>query len=115
MSSPSDIPEVPTEEAAALLRDGALLLDVREDYEWEAGHVAGALHIALGELPERAEELPAGRQVVVTCRAGGRSARAVQFLLGSGVDAVNMAGGMQAWAGAGLPFEASDGSPGTVA
>lgn len=107
--------EVGPDEADGLIRAGALLLDVREDYEWDAGHVAGAVHIPLGQVAERADELPGSRQVVVVCRSGVRSAQAAAFLTASGVDAVNLAGGMRAWAAAGLPFEAANGAPGVVA
>lgn len=107
--------EVSPEAADGLIRAGALLLDVREDYEWDAGHVAGAVHIPLGQMTERAGELPSSRQVVVICRSGVRSAQAAAFLTASGFDAVNLAGGMRAWAAAGLPFEAAGGAPGVVA
>lgn len=102
-------------QAQALLADGALLLDVREDFEWEAGHVPSARHVPLGQLPARLVELDRQQQLVVTCRAGHRSARAVAFLTNNGFAAVNLEGGMQAWAGAGLPFARANGSPGTVA
>jgi rhodanese-related sulfurtransferase len=107
--------EVGAEQANSLVDAGALLLDVREDYEWGAGHVAGAVHIPLGQLAARAHELPGDRQVVVVCRSGARSARATAFLAISGFDAVNLAGGMQAWAAAGLRFQTADGGPGVVA
>jgi rhodanese-related sulfurtransferase len=107
--------DVGPEEADGLMGAGALLLDVREDYEWDAGHVTGAAHIPLGHLAERVDELPDDRQVVVVCRTGVRSARAAAFLVASGIDAVNLAGGMRAWAAAGLGFESADGSPGIVA
>jgi rhodanese-related sulfurtransferase len=119
--------EVGPEEADHLVAAGALLLDVREDDEWEAGHIDGAVHIPLGQLAARIEELagerevagehrvPGGDRVVVVCRSGARSAHATAFLSASGVAAVNLAGGMRAWAAAGLPFEAADGSPGVVA
>ena len=107
--------EVSAEEANGLVAAGALLLDVREDDEWDAGHVAGAVHIPLGQLAERADEVPDDHRVVVVCRSGVRSAHATAFLTASGHDAVNLAGGMRAWAAAGLRFEAADGSPGVVA
>jgi rhodanese-related sulfurtransferase len=116
MSSDSTaVGEVSPEEASRIVGFGGLLLDVREPYEWDAGHVAGAVHIPLGQLVERVDEIPEDRQVVVVCRSGARSARAAAFLSSSGLDAVNLAGGMQAWAAAGLRFESADGSPGAVA
>lgn len=87
---------VPAIDTAAVAPE-AFLLDVREPDEWAAGHAPGALHIPLGSLPERVEEVPADRTVVVTCRSGGRSARATAFLGSIGRDAVNLEGGMQAW------------------
>src|SRR4051794_41931382 len=88
----------------------ATLLDVREDDEWVAGHVDGARHIAMGELPARFAEVSAladaaaTGEVVVVCRSGHRSARVVQWLTQNGVDAVNLAGGMRAWLAAGRPM-----------
>jgi rhodanese-related sulfurtransferase len=106
--------EVTPHEAEGLIRSGALLLDVRENDEWDAGHVSGAVHIPLGQLVERVDEMPDDRQVVVICRSGARSARAAAFLASSGFDAINLAGGMHAWAAAGLAFQAADGAPGAV-
>ncbi len=114
-SDPTTIGEVSPEEASRIVAFGGLLLDVREGYEWDAGHVAGAVHLPLGQLVQRVEELPEDRQLVVVCRSGARSARATAFLASSGFAAVNLAGGMQAWAEAGLRFEAADGAPGVVA
>ncbi|TNC33010.1 rhodanese-like domain-containing protein [Mumia zhuanghuii] len=78
-----------------------VVLDVREDDEWASGHIDGAVHIPLGDLAARADEVPADRQVLVYCHAGGRSARATGFLQQRGVDAVNLAGGVIAWHQAG--------------
>jgi rhodanese-related sulfurtransferase len=78
-----------------------VVLDVREDDEWASGHIDGAVHIPLGDLAVRADEVPADRQVLVYCHAGGRSARATAFLQQRGVDAVNLAGGVIAWHQAG--------------
>jgi rhodanese-related sulfurtransferase len=106
------IPEVDPAAAAALVRDGALLLDVREPDEWEAGHAPGAVHLPLGRLPN---ERPApGCRIVVVCRSGRRSAEATRALLAWGYDAVNLAGGMQAWAAAGLPVRDPIGRPGHI-
>jgi len=82
------------------LADGAVLLDVREDDEWAAGHAPGALHVPLGDLPARLGELP-DAEVHVLCRAGGRATRAAQWLEENGYDAVVVEGGMGAWADAG--------------
>jgi rhodanese-related sulfurtransferase len=91
--NPQNVPSV----AVSEIPDGVTLLDVREDDEWVAGHAPEALHIPMGEIPNRLEELPADKDVYVVCRAGGRSARVTEYLNGNGWDAVNVDGGMQAW------------------
>jgi rhodanese-related sulfurtransferase len=107
------VPEVDATEAARLVEEGALLLDVREPDEWEAGHAPEASHVPLATLP--VNRPPDGRPIVAVCRSGGRSARATAALLTWGYEAVNLAGGMQAWAASGLPIVAGDGiSPGQV-
>lgn len=84
------------------------VLDVREDFEWEAGHIDGALHIPLSELPARVGEVPEG-QFLVACKVGGRSAQAVAWLTANGHEAVNLAGGMLDWAAAGRPMVSESG------
>lgn len=90
---PADIPSITHDQ----LPDGAVLVDVREDSEWALGRAPRARHIPLGELTSRLDELPQERPIIVTCRSGGRSARAVAFLLDQGYDAINLTGGMLAW------------------
>ena len=88
-------------EVAEKLKDGqdVVLIDVREPYEWGAGHVAEATHIPLAQVPARLEEIPRDREVVMICRSGGRSERARQFLAQNGYTRVkNLVGGMQRWA-----------------
>ncbi|MFF9346720.1 rhodanese-like domain-containing protein [Streptomyces sp. NPDC014734] len=104
---------LPSVDVAAVPSDG-LVLDVRENDEWAAGHVEGALHIPMrdfvgrfGELTEAVED---GRRVHVMCRVGGRSAQVTQYLVGQGIDAVNIDGGMIAWEGAGRPMVTENGS-----
>ena len=101
-------------EADDLQRSRAALLDVREPSEWQAGHAPSALHIPLGELEDRVGTLARDRRWVVVCRSGHRSARATALLCRCGFDAVNLHGGMEAWASAGLPVETADGMPGSV-
>jgi rhodanese-related sulfurtransferase len=108
------VPEVTATEAAALAESGALLLDVRNDDEWTAGHAPGAQYVTLRELPARTGELPTDRKIVAVCRVGGRSAKAVELLAAQGFDAVNLAGGMRAWAADGLPVVTDGGDDGTV-
>ena len=88
---------VNVEEALALIAAGALLLDVREDTEWDAGHAPDALHVSLSEVPDHLEDLPRNRVVVCVCRSGARSARAANFLLEQGLQAVNLEGGLISW------------------
>ena len=108
------VPEVDAASGRALVESGALLLDVREPDEWAAGHAPGAHAIPLGQVQDRVDELPTDRQIVAICRSGGRSAAATEALNAWGFDAVNLAGGMRAWAGAGLPVVTDDGTPGAV-
>ena len=102
----------PADALAAAERGEVLLLDVREQHEWDAGHAAGALHVPLGRL--HPDAVPQDRPVVVVCHLGGRSAMAAQALAGVGDDVRNLGGGMDAWAAAGLPVVRDDGSPGVV-
>lgn len=102
-------PEIP-QTTVDQVSDGADVLDVREPEEWTAGHIEGALHIPLADLPGRLADLPPAGPLVVTCRGGGRSSRAVAYLQGMGVDAVNLDGGMKAWSEAGRPMVSETGS-----
>ena len=90
------------------------LLDVREDDEWQAGHIDGAQHIPLGQLGQRIGELPAGRTIVAVCRSGARSAAAVRGLRQMGHVAENLDGGVTAWSRAGLPLVDGAGRQGRV-
>jgi len=90
------------------------LLDVREDDEWQAGHIEGAQHIPLGELGDRLGELPAERRIVAVCRSGIRSAAAARGLTQLGFDALNLDGGVTAWSRAGLPLVDKSGRAGRV-
>jgi DMSO/TMAO reductase YedYZ molybdopterin-dependent catalytic subunit/rhodanese-related sulfurtransferase len=96
-------PEVGARTAAALVKAGALLLDVREPGEWQAGHVAQAWLLPMGQVARHRSDLPQDRRIVVVCRSGGRSAAVAEALRAWGLDAVNLSGGMTAWAVAGLP------------
>ncbi len=84
----------------------AVLIDVREPDEWQAGHAPGARLIPLGTLSLRLDEVPRDREVLLICRSGNRSGVAQQMLLRQGYASVfNVAGGMLAWTRAGLPVE----------
>jgi len=102
------------EQARQLLDQSAILVDVREDAEWRAGHAPGARHIPLSRLPARTRELAPQRTVITVCRSGHRSAGAAVILARQGRDVINLSGGMRAWARAGLPVVASGGRPGRV-
>lgn len=101
--------------ADQLVRDGALLVDVREKREWDAGHAPAAKHIPLGTLGGKLHTLPKDRTIVVVCRSGNRSGRATRMLVDAGYDAHNLHGGMMAWHAAGLPMRASGRGKATVA
>ena len=100
----TSIPEVSVDQVPP----DAVLLDVREDDEWAAGHAPGAVHVPMTQLADRLDDLPDGSPVYVICRSGGRSARATAYLNQPGWDTVNVAGGMGGWARSGRPLE-SDG------
>jgi rhodanese-related sulfurtransferase len=108
------IEEVGPLEAARMINEGAYLLDVREPNEWEGGHAPSAHHIPLGDLAERHHEVPEDAVVICVCRGGGRSARAAGAFIEAGYRAINLAGGMRAWAAADLPVELDNGSAGEV-
>jgi rhodanese-related sulfurtransferase len=102
--------EIGPREADELLRSGeAILVDVREPHEWEAGRVAGARHIQMEHLASHAHEVPRDKRVIFQCRLGVRSAMATQAFRSEGYDAWSMAGGIVAWDEAGLPLEPAGG------
>jgi rhodanese-related sulfurtransferase len=102
--NPQSVPSVSVSDLAPELPADAVLLDVREDDEWAAGHAPRAVHIPMGEIPGRLADLPSDGNLYVICRAGGRSARATAYLNSNGWTAVNVDGGMQSWAAAGYPL-----------
>jgi rhodanese-related sulfurtransferase len=102
------VSEVSVNEALQLLESDAVLLDVREESEWEAGHAPMASLIPLSQLPDHLDELPRDHLIICACRSGGRSLRAATYLQESGFDVVNLAGGMLAWFAEDLPFESDD-------
>lgn len=81
------------------------LVDVREPHEWEAGRIAGAGHVPVSELSDRALTIDPEKPVVFYCLSGGRSGMATQAFRASGFDAHNMTGGIAAWDAAGLPLD----------
>ena len=114
MAEGPQVDEVTPQEALERHERGAVLLDVREDDEWAAGHAPDAVHVPLAEVGAAASRF-ADQEILAVCRSGARSARAAETLAQAGVEAVNVAGGMTSWAAAGLPVVADDGAPGVVA
>jgi rhodanese-related sulfurtransferase len=97
--------ETSVTQVPALIEAGAFVLDVREQGEWAAGHIAGATLIPLGQLAARISEVPRDHQIVVVCHSGNRSAQGRDLLRQAGYPAVtSMAGGMADWVAAGLPL-----------
>ena len=101
-----------TAEQAAAEQD-SVVLDVRESYEWDAGHIDGSVHIPIGQIQRRFAELDRDRRLVVVCQVGQRSALVADFLSAQGYDAQNLEGGLQEWAARGFPLRATD-DDGTV-
>ena len=100
----SPVPAIATTDVDARRADGWMILDVREDDEWAAGRIAGSTHIPMNEILARLDEVE--DRVVCVCAVGGRSARVTAYLNGQGRDAVNLDGGIHAWAAEGRPIEA---------
>lgn len=98
-----DVPEIDIAEAARRIAAGTTVIDVREPDEYVDGHVPGAPLIPLGQVTERVDEVPTDGEVLVICKAGGRSRKAAEFLRTQGIDAINIAGGTMAWIDAGQP------------
>jgi rhodanese-related sulfurtransferase len=111
---PIPIPQVEPSDAKRRVDAGALLLDVREDDEWTAGHSSLAQHVVMSDVPASQTALDKDREIVVVCRSGGRSQKVAEFLSGQGYTVANLAGGMQAWAAAGLDVSTDSGAPGAV-
>ena len=107
------MPGIPTVAVSGVpdpLPEGLTVLDVREPVEWSWGHIEGAVHIPLRDLPSRLDEVPEG-QTLVVCKVGGRSAQAVAWLAQQGRDVVNLDGGMLDWEAAGRPMISETGAP----
>lgn len=108
MSNPLVNPEIEVtpQRTKELLDAGeALVVDVREPYEREAGHIEGSRHIELERLSAEAESLPKDQTIVFQCRLGARSAMAAQAFKAAGFDAWSMAGGLERWNEEGLPVD----------
>jgi rhodanese-related sulfurtransferase len=99
----NEVATVRPAEVAARLAEGWMLLDVRTDDEWADGRIAGSVHIPMDQLMQRMDEVD--DRVVCVCAVGARSARVAQFLNAQGREAVNLDGGIYAWANSGLPID----------
>ena len=95
--------EVAVAELRKALALGATLIDVRETHEYEAGHVAGAVLIPMGTVPDRIDAFRGEGPAYLICRSGVRSLRVCEYLAQQGVEAINVAGGMLAWVELGQP------------
>ena len=111
---PTHTPQLSAAEAVAMLREGALLLDVREMDEWNAGHAPEATHIPMGELGSQIGRVDPSQPIIIICRSGRRSDHAAAALRNAGYDAYNFSGGMQAWQQAGGTVLTPSGLPGSV-
>jgi len=107
--APQEPREVSRDEAKKMVDEGAQLIDVRADHEWEAGRIPGAIHITLPEIPQRTGEVDKDRPVVVYCRGGNRSSMATAALAEAGFDAVKMSEGIVGWSDGDLPLEPEGG------
>ena len=95
--------DVSPAQARELVGAGAMLLDVREDHEWQAGHAPEATHVPMSRIGVEVAQLPTDRLIVCVCHVGARSAAVAEALTNAGFSAANLVGGMDAWAAQGLP------------
>ena len=103
---PTALGQVDVREASRRQRGGAVLIDVREPAEWQQGHAPNATLIPLGSLASRVSEIPRDQDVLLICRSGNRSGTAQRQRARLGYERLlNVSGGMNAWASAGLPVE----------
>jgi rhodanese-related sulfurtransferase len=100
------LPEVDIHEAKKRIDNGAVLVDVREQNEFDEVRIPGSILVPLSEFQQRYDEIPKDKEVVMQCRSGARSGKATEFLLANGyTNVVNMTGGILAWNEAGLPVK----------
>jgi rhodanese-related sulfurtransferase len=101
-------------EADEATRTGSLLIDIRAQDEWDAGHAPVALHIPVRRLGERLPKLPKSSELILVCRTGSRARAQAELLAAKGVTVAYVNGGMRAWAKAGLPVVTTGDRPGTI-
>jgi rhodanese-related sulfurtransferase len=109
----SELPQIAVTEVTALLDQGAVLIDVREPDETQAGRAPQAQLNPMRSFDLAA--VPQDTPLLVICHSGGRSQNVAMALLQRGYNATNVIGGMMAWAAAGLPVVNQHGQPGIVA
>ncbi|NNN12129.1 MAG: rhodanese-like domain-containing protein [Acidimicrobiaceae bacterium] len=107
-------PTIHATEVEDRLSRGYRLLDVREPYEFQAGHIKGALHIPLSNLAQEFHKIVQEHKYVVVCRSGARSNAVTEMLLGQGVEAVNLSGGLQSWLSHGKHLITASGGSGSL-
>ena len=107
--------EITAAEAIAEVETGTILLDVREQDEWDRGHAPTAQFLPMSQLPAGVDGLPEGQRLLVVCHAGSRSLRVTRALLEAGYDAVNVSGGMLDWVDAGGAVVSETGEAASVA
>jgi hydroxyacylglutathione hydrolase/adenylyltransferase/sulfurtransferase len=105
-----DVDLAPADAARRLREEDVQLIDVREDYEWEAGHIAGARHVEIERIASQAPTIDRDRPVVFYCRLGARAGMVANGFRRAGFDAFSIDGGITAWAGEGLALEPQDGT-----
>jgi rhodanese-related sulfurtransferase len=93
--------EVTIDELADVIDRGGFVLDVREDHEWQEGHVPNAHHIPMNEVAENLDRLDDGARIFIICKLGGRSMTVANYLEAQGYDVVSVAGGTDGWVDSG--------------
>lgn len=105
-----EVPQISPAETLELQAQGALIVDVREQMEWDVGHAPGSVHLPMSELATRWQELPDADVTVFVCRTGARSQQAAMAFTRAGrPDCRNLAGGLKLWELEDRPFEPADG------
>lgn len=92
-----------------LTPEGYAMIDVRENFEFEAGHAPGAIHIPADDIPDALDDLP-DEELIIVCRAGGRARKVAEWLNRNGFDSMPLVDGMLHWQAIGLPLASEDGS-----
>jgi rhodanese-related sulfurtransferase len=99
------VPQADVRQLSTALAEGAVVIDVREPFEYASGHVPGAISMAMHLVPLRVAEIPVDRDVYLICASGNRSWQVCQYLSDRGIKATNVAGGTMAWQLAGFAIE----------